>query len=350
MAWPVRLYRLTSEPAEPGLCCRKDGLTLAGVPLLQKSDRGFEPRPQPELQSLLDAAYGPDAGADADNYLPGLRTVSNALDHGDLSLAIIASLLLKLPDVDRDGVERLANAEAMLKANFNPLEPRRRGRWTTGGATGFVPVQIAIPGPVAGPPAYPGNFGPRPQDDDYTFPPVPAPAQPANTNTNTQNDVRTNAQAKTKTEEPELCPPPTPESTNGRKPEEILYQRQITGLEIGCDVELNGTRFDGCDELTGDMLEAKNVNGWFMGVKDKYKEMIGDYIKIMAQAERQFNASRGQAVIWYFSDEDTAGFYNREFERKGWSNMKSRYEKYDQNNSLADPRPYTDCSTAYMGS
>jgi hypothetical protein len=58
MDWPVRVIRLASDPQENGLWCSPEGLSLAGRPLLQKREKGLQPRPVPELQAVLNDAYG----------------------------------------------------------------------------------------------------------------------------------------------------------------------------------------------------------------------------------------------------------------------------------------------------
>ena len=54
------MYRLTNEPGGLGLSCTPAGLSLAGVPLLEKTGAGFAPRPAPEIASLIQAAFGAD--------------------------------------------------------------------------------------------------------------------------------------------------------------------------------------------------------------------------------------------------------------------------------------------------
>ncbi len=53
-----RTFRLTNEPGGLGLSCTEAGLSLAGVPLLRKSEMGFVPRPAAEIEALVRAACG----------------------------------------------------------------------------------------------------------------------------------------------------------------------------------------------------------------------------------------------------------------------------------------------------
>jgi hypothetical protein len=57
---PVRMFRLSNAPGERGLSCTPDGVALAGVPLVRKTQAGFEPRPANEIASLFKAAYAKD--------------------------------------------------------------------------------------------------------------------------------------------------------------------------------------------------------------------------------------------------------------------------------------------------
>jgi hypothetical protein len=323
MTWPVRMFQLVSEPAEPGLCCRKDGLTLAGVPLLLKGEQGFAPRPQLELQRLLDAAYGPDS-ADAQAYVPGLQSVSRALNNGDLALATIASLLLKLPDVDADGADRLAYVEAVLKFNPNwPTQPRHAGQWATEG-TGFVPVQYA--GPMAGQPI-PGTLGApnpnRPKDDDYLFPPTTGAAQSANDN------AQTSAQART-SDRVQYCPDPGPDVPHGASDRAKEYQSQITGLPPGEAVTFNGVTFDGCRESDGTFLEAKGQNlAWMLGRSESWFVATSSLYKdAKDQGLKQSLAAGWHHIEWYFAERSLAVYFKKKFRDWGYNNIKVCYQEF----------------------
>lgn len=59
------------------------------------------------------------------------------LRDGNLTLAMIAAVQLGLGDILEDRIERLARTEKLLKANFNPDQPRdEKGRWADGGDVG----------------------------------------------------------------------------------------------------------------------------------------------------------------------------------------------------------------------
>lgn len=151
-----RYFRLTNEPGGLGLSCTESGLSLAGVPLLHKSEAGFAPRPPDEIDSLVRAAYGAGVGVGADDLLPGFDAVARALNRGELGHAMIAAVLTRLPELSWNDAARLANAEDRLR-KYNPAEPRdEHGCWTSDGGVG-ASGQDRLPG-------YPVDFGP--EDDD----------------------------------------------------------------------------------------------------------------------------------------------------------------------------------------
>jgi hypothetical protein len=122
MDWPVRVVRLASGPQEAGLWCNPEGLSLTGRPLLQKKENGLQPKALPELQEALDDAYGATLELDARNYLPGLKGIARSLNRGDLALAMIGSVLLKLPDIPEANTRKYSDEQARDS----------NGRWTQG--------------------------------------------------------------------------------------------------------------------------------------------------------------------------------------------------------------------------
>lgn len=123
-----RTFRLTNEAGGLGLSCGPFGLSLAGVPLLHKSEAGFAPRSPEEIGALVKAAYG--AEADAPALFPGLDAVARALNRGDLAHAMTVAVLTRLPELEWEGAARLATAEQQLR-KYRPGEPRDwHGRWT----------------------------------------------------------------------------------------------------------------------------------------------------------------------------------------------------------------------------
>jgi Restriction endonuclease fold toxin 5 len=128
-------------------------------------------------------------------------------------------------------------------------------------------------------------------------------------------------------DDPKNCPPPTIEIDNGkRSARATAYQSQITGLLPGFDVLYNGVRFDGCDEVTQRMLEAKGHGSeWrFVRYPDSW---IGEnyYDETMSQVERQNGASAGRGVDWHFADRGEALFFYLEFKAHHFENVRVYY-------------------------
>jgi hypothetical protein len=251
----IPLFRLVTDPTEPGLCCRADGLTLGGQPLLRSGNFGLEPQPPDYLRQLLAAAYGPENALNAEALSSSLASIAGALNNGDLSRAMIASLMLRLPDIDDAGAVR---PKAIAKANYQEDQARdENGRWTTDGADSGTVVAQAFPIPgTLFPPILPGSgVSTRPKKDDDWFPP---PAIPQNdpgqiANENAQANVRA-----ANSNEPQACPDSSYEpGSEKRTREQLLYQAQINGLPLGYHVLLNGIGYDGCRESDQTMLEAK---------------------------------------------------------------------------------------------
>ncbi len=112
-----------------GLSCTRAGLSLAGVPLLQKTETGFVPRSAPEIASLIKAAYG--ANDEPTRLHSSLGVIAEALNRGDLVRASIAAVLTRTPELSWEAAARLANVDLML-SKYDPSEPRDwHGRWTS---------------------------------------------------------------------------------------------------------------------------------------------------------------------------------------------------------------------------
>lgn len=130
----LRTFRLTNEPGGMGLSCTSRGLSLAGVPLLTKTEAGFAPRPAPEIASLVKAAYG--LNDDPARLQSSLRVIAEALNRGDLVRASIAAVQSQTPELSWEAAARIANADLVLSKN-DPEEPRDwHGRWTSEGSDG----------------------------------------------------------------------------------------------------------------------------------------------------------------------------------------------------------------------
>jgi hypothetical protein len=91
------LFRL----APGAVSCGPDGLFVGETPLLERAEsdgrnQSWRVRPIADLSRELSAAYG--LPVDLGSKAAGLASAARALDRGDLALAQIASVLLRLPD------------------------------------------------------------------------------------------------------------------------------------------------------------------------------------------------------------------------------------------------------------
>ncbi|MBV8736710.1 MAG: hypothetical protein JO007_05525 [Alphaproteobacteria bacterium] len=94
----ARLWKLSSGGAGGlGLSCTEAGLFLGGTALVERRELGYEPRPAAELERLLARAYGGELTLD--RVLPGCQVVAAALEQGNLCLAQIAALHLRIPSL-----------------------------------------------------------------------------------------------------------------------------------------------------------------------------------------------------------------------------------------------------------
>jgi hypothetical protein len=114
-----------------GLYCGLDGLYIGSIGLIELHDGSYCLRAEEDVAALLAAAYGL---ADCARVLGGLRRIASHLNDGDLAQATIAALHLRFAEIEGDSIARVMGTEALLKANFDPAQPRDRiGRWTSDG-------------------------------------------------------------------------------------------------------------------------------------------------------------------------------------------------------------------------
>jgi hypothetical protein len=124
-------------------------------------------------------------------------------------------------------------------------------------------------------------------------------------------DVQVGAIAKT--DDPKLCPDPGPDTPGWMKRSErsLAYQEQISGLPRGLAVELNGVSYDGCreDGVIATMLDAK-AQGYLWALKGDgtVRDFYTGFKKMIAQADRQVEASGGRLIEWYFAEKPVADF------------------------------------------
>jgi hypothetical protein len=97
-----------------GICFTDDGLFLGRTPLIERQGTRFAVRGRTEIERLLSRAYGSDLAVD--RLLPGLATVTAALNANDPGLARIAAVHLRIPDLpDQAARDRLEGEDILIK-------------------------------------------------------------------------------------------------------------------------------------------------------------------------------------------------------------------------------------------
>jgi hypothetical protein len=285
------MFALAARRSDPGLFCDGSELTLGGVPLLVRTQSGYQLRSADDLNEILDAAYGLENGIDLPSRISGFLSVARALSKGDRSHAMILALMLRLPNIGLGGMERLCKLSAATTAKYDDRQPRDwHGRWTNGNSgSQTVPSGAAtreLSSPLAGhwpdvhrqnpnivltqggtagpfpvpifPPLIPGNPL-NPQTPKRNDPPIifPEPdVHQGGTGQGVNDNTAAGTQAKSQSE-PKTCPDPQFEVDSvDRTPGQLLYQSQISGLPVGEGVRFNGVDFDGCRESDGTLLES----------------------------------------------------------------------------------------------
>jgi hypothetical protein len=150
-------FKLSSRPGR-GVSCDDSGLAVAGAPLLEKAGAGWRPRALGEVNAELSRAYG--FPVDVAKRTALLGRVAEALNDGDLAMAQIAALHLRLPDPPEEDaptdptelVTRLATAgliKILWEESKHPRQPAGSPDSTggefasSGGASGPTPNAVA---------------------------------------------------------------------------------------------------------------------------------------------------------------------------------------------------------------
>lgn len=160
-----QVFRLGNRRGE-GVFCGREGAFVGKTALLErtgaKNGRDFwQVRESAQLESELGKSYG--FPVDFRSKLRGAETVARALNSGNLALAQIATLLLRLPDppvqADRltsidEKIDLLRRMQIndLLKADWDPdKHPRWPARSTEGVGGQFAPADSGSDSSTSGP-------------------------------------------------------------------------------------------------------------------------------------------------------------------------------------------------------
>lgn len=137
-------YRLSPIGDPLGLSCDERGVFLGGIPLLERvpDHAGREhlaPRSSDDLSRELGILY--DAPIDMARKLGGLSTIADGLNRGNLALAKIASVQMRLPNLPRFSAmnENAAKLVSLLRRGGllkEAWDPAKHPRWPAGSPDG----------------------------------------------------------------------------------------------------------------------------------------------------------------------------------------------------------------------
>jgi hypothetical protein len=105
--------------------------------------------------------------------------------------------------------------------------------------------------------------------------------------------------------EPRLCPDPRDEPKTTKSANSIAYQEYVSGLRYGLAIILGIVRYDGCDETTGFLLEAKADVDFMYDENDNLYSWIKPENNPTIQMKRQSDAAAaaGRVVVWHAQTE-----------------------------------------------
>jgi hypothetical protein len=178
MNFPLaRMYRLAPRGGD-GLACDMAGVALGSADLISvvadaAGRRRCEVRPRQGLARILSAAYGPQREDVIHRLHRGLGRAAKAIEAGDLCLAGIEAVLLRLPDLTPQALAKLAEVAELEKGGTawqdEPRVPAGQpdgGQWTTAdGASGAPTVPAKPAAPVTPHVSAPRPEPPLPLDD-----------------------------------------------------------------------------------------------------------------------------------------------------------------------------------------
>lgn len=163
-------YRLVSRGGA-GLSCDEEGVSLGNIALVRrdtsKSDHPYAPIERPRLIEALMAAYGFEDTAEFQRIEDRLVAVARALNAGNVCLAAITAVQMRMPELSAYAERRL---DALQK--YNPNQPHvpagnpDGGEWTSDTEnqsgedrpptrTAQIPLPMPLPIPIPGLPGSP---------------------------------------------------------------------------------------------------------------------------------------------------------------------------------------------------
>jgi len=143
-------------PESRGLSIDAEGMRLGPeCTLVRRTPDGYRCADREEISRTLNLVYGTDQDVAA--VFAGACRITKALAGGEIAFAQIAGLHLPLPELDDAALRRASRAAALIKANFDPAQPRipagspDGGEWTGGGDASGLQAHLLDAGYNIGP-------------------------------------------------------------------------------------------------------------------------------------------------------------------------------------------------------
>jgi hypothetical protein len=181
------MYRLAPRGGG-GLACDTAGVALGAAALARvgadaAGRRRRQVQPPQGLRRIVSAAYGPQPEDVILRLHRGLRRAAAAIEAGDLCLAGIETVLLRLPDLTPQALAKLAEVAELEKGGTawrdEPRVPAGQpdgGQWTTAdGASGAPTIRAKPAAPVSPHVSAPRPEPPLPLDDGVYRPGIDDP-------------------------------------------------------------------------------------------------------------------------------------------------------------------------------
>jgi hypothetical protein len=131
-------------------------------------------------------------------------------------------------------------------------------------------------------------------------------------------------------DEPQVCPAPTDAKENNKNPDWGPYQEQVTKMSRRKEILLNGVRFDGCENVPGEIV-LKEAKGPGYSKHLKYGELPHWYDgtkELAVQLKRQSIAAEPYRVEWHVAEEALVPYIRSLAQELGCTNIEVIHTPY----------------------
>ena len=128
--------------------------------------------------------------------------------------------------------------------------------------------------------------------------------------------------------EPRLCPNPRKEAETNNSANAIAYQEYVSGLPYPLAIFFGGAWFDGCDQPTGLLLDAKANMDFLFDANDDLKVWVKPENNPANQMQRQSDVvtAAGREVVWHAQTEKTYRGLNKIANKGSFPNLSVVYD------------------------